>query len=159
MDPRSQGYDSARVTPATRASMQANRRRDTGPELKVRSLLHAAGLRYRVDHVIRTPTLVARADIAFPRARLAIFIDGCYWHSCPDHGEIPATNRSYWEAKFKRNAERDLLVDEGLMRAGWRVLRIWEHVPPNDAAREVEAALQDKGQVAVVRDDTRGWST
>ena len=100
--------------------MQANRRRDTGPELRVRSLLHGAGLRYRVDiaplHALRN-----RADIVFTRAQVAVFIDGCYWHGCPEHYNRPRINADYWAPKIAGNRARDARVDSALRAAGWKV--------------------------------------
>lgn len=122
--------------------MRANRRRDTSPELMLRSALHHRGLRYRVDHPVRVPgTRLIRPDIVFTRARLAIFVDGCFWHSCPEHGTLPKTNLAYWGPKLAGNVERDERITLALKRGGWRVLRIWEHVPVDDAAVAVQAAL------------------
>ena len=113
------------TSPAIRRSMQANRRRDTGPELAIKRLLHARGLRYRVD-ARPLPTLRRTADVIFTRARIAVFIDGCWWHGCSDHYRPPALNAAYWAVKVARNRERDHQVDEALLAAGWRVIRIWE---------------------------------
>jgi DNA mismatch endonuclease (patch repair protein) len=82
-----------------------------------------------------------RPDVVFTRQRVAIFVDGCFWHSCPDHGNIPHRNREYWEPKLERNRARDRQVDLALAKSGWRVLRIWEHEPTQDAARKVARAL------------------
>ena len=111
---------------AARRTMQGNRRRDTAPELAVRRLLHAAGVRYRVD-AQPLPHLRRRADIVFRRQRVAVFIDGCYWHGCPEHGTTPATNRGYWSAKVAANRARDLDTVQRLTEAGWQPLRVWEH--------------------------------
>lgn len=124
--------------------MRANRRRDTGPERQLRSLLHAAGLRFRVDLPIaiggRRPL---RPDIVFTRARLAIFVDGCFWHGCPEHGRRPKIqNGKYWGSKIARNIERDHEQAEALAGAGWTVLRFWEHDQPEAAAAEVERAYR-----------------
>jgi len=83
-----------------------------------------------------------KADIVFPRRRVAVFIDGCFWHSCPFHGSLPETNRDYWLPKLARNAERDSETTARLEAAGWRVLRFWEHVPPMDAAAEIIALIR-----------------
>src|SRR4051794_30299819 len=80
--------------------MRRNRRRDTGPELAVRRLLHHMGLRYRVDHAIRTPHRIVRPDLVFTRVRLAVFVDGCFWHCCPEHGNAPRANTAYWAPKL-----------------------------------------------------------
>jgi DNA mismatch endonuclease (patch repair protein) len=106
--------------------MQANRGRDTQPELAVRRGLHARGLRYRVDHPLPFDRR-RRADIAFTRAKVAVFIDGCFWHGCPDHGTTPRTNSEFWSAKIARNRERDAETDLRLRQEGWLVLRFWEH--------------------------------
>ena len=118
--------------------MIANRRRDTQPELRVRRLLHAAGLRYRVD-VAPLRGLRSRADIVFTRQRIAVFIDGCFWHGCPAHGVAPKTNAEYWGPKLARNRARDLDVSKQLAESGWAVLRFWEHEPPEDVARIIMA--------------------
>jgi DNA mismatch endonuclease, patch repair protein len=122
--------------------MQANRRRDTRPELAIRRLLHAQGLRYRVD-ARPLPTVRHTADVIFTRARIAVFIDGCWWHGCADHYRPPTLNAAYWAAKVARNRERDQQVDEALLAAGWRVIRIWEHESPESAAQRIELAVRD----------------
>jgi DNA mismatch endonuclease (patch repair protein) len=128
---------------ATRASMVGNRRSDTQPELALRRELHRRGRRFRVDHPVRVPGLrLMRVDIAFPRQRLLVFVDGCFWHSCPEHRTSPRANGAYWQTKLAVNAERDLRQTAALEADGWRVLRVWEHVSPVDAADLVEQALQ-----------------
>lgn len=122
--------------------MRANKASDTGPERAVRSALHRLGLRYR-KNVRPVPTLRCRADIVFSRARVAVFIDGCFWHSCPSHGVTPRTNSAYWIAKIERNRERDLANNAELNAAGWAVVRVWEHEDPDEAARRVATALRD----------------
>jgi DNA mismatch endonuclease (patch repair protein) len=106
--------------------MLSNRRRDTKPELAVRRALHAAGFRYRVD-VRPSLELRTRADIVFTRQKIAVFIDGCFWHGCPVHGTRPKRNSDYWAPKLQRNAERDLETTARLEALGWTVLRFWEH--------------------------------
>jgi DNA mismatch endonuclease (patch repair protein) len=108
---------------AVRRRMQAQRTRDTSPELAIRRVLHARGLRYRVDHAPVTG-LRRRADVVFARARLAVFIDGCFWHGCPDHGRTPRTNSYYWAAKIAANRARDEDTTMRMTQQGWRVLRI-----------------------------------
>ncbi|MGM1018269.1 MAG: very short patch repair endonuclease [Actinomycetota bacterium] len=120
---------------ASRRSMRGNRRRDTKPELAVRRLIHAAGLRYRVDFAPIGGR--SRADIVFTRARVAIYIDGCFWHGCPIHATYPKRNSDYWLPKLQRNVERDRESDARLQRAGWTVLRFWEH----EASEEVAAVI------------------
>jgi len=125
---------------ATRKSMQANRRRDTSPEWRVRRLLHARGLRYRVDLPLPFDRR-RRADITFTRAKVVVFIDGCFWHGCPEHFVEPKTNTDYWTAKIQRNTGRDAQTTALLEAAGWRVLRFWEHEDPRSVAEAVAAAL------------------
>ena len=133
---------------ATSNAMRANRRADTGPELAVRSLLHRRGYRFWKDFRIVEDAVRVRADIVFPSARLAIFIDGCFWHGCPEHHRMPASNLEYWKGKLARNLARDKLVTDGLKRAGWTVLRLWEHVDAREAAITIEEALVSLGEPA-----------
>lgn len=109
--------------------MQSNRRRETSPELAVRRLLHARGLRYRVDVPLDFDRR-RRADIVFPAARLVVFIDGCFWHGCPEHYSVPATNAEFWATKRTKNMARDIETTSRLESAGWHVMRFWEHEPP-----------------------------
>jgi len=112
--------------------------RDTGPELAIRRLLHARGLRYRVD-MAPWSNKRRRADIVFTRQRLAVFIDGCFWHGCPEHATMPVTNADYWRPKLLKNIERDRETTAMAEAEGWTVIRIWEHTPPEEAvARIVE---------------------
>jgi len=115
--------------------------RDTAPEMALRRQLHADGFRFRVD---RTPLsgLRRKADIVFTRQRVAVFVDGCFWHRCPEHGTMPNSNTEWWETKLNRNAERDAETSRLLADAGWTVLRIWEHEDPGSAARIVEDAVR-----------------
>lgn len=117
--------------------MRANPSKDTKPEVAVRSLLHRQGFRFRKGLLLRVDNVRVRPDIVFTRLRLAVFIDGCYWHSCPQHGHAPRVNTHYWDAKFERNRARDALVTQSLRQAGWSVLRIWEHEAPGRAAAKV----------------------
>lgn len=116
--------------------MQAQRTRDTAPELAVRRLLHAAGLRYRVDRT-PLPGLRRRADVVFGPTKVAVYVDGCFWHGCPQHGTRPAANRDWWQAKLAGNRARDADTDARLAAAGWAVLRVWEHEDPREAAEEI----------------------
>lgn len=111
---------------AVRKSMLGNRSRDTSPEMAVRRALHAMGLRYRV-HARPLPELRRTCDIVFRPARVAVFIDGCFWHGCPEHYVAPASNVEYWWPKIARNQERDGETTAALEAAGWLVLRFWEH--------------------------------
>ncbi|MCR2784150.1 very short patch repair endonuclease [Microbacterium sp. zg-YB36] len=113
--------------------MQSNRGRDTSPEILVRRHLHALGLRYRVS-VRPVANLRRTADIVFTRARVAVFIDGCFWHGCPEHYQAPARNGEFWLTKRLRNRERDDETNQVLRGNGWHVLRIWEHEVRKDAA-------------------------
>lgn len=136
--------------PTTRAATQVgrgNRRRDTAPEVRIRSALHRAGLRFRKDRVIDLSDRRVRADIVFTRRRVAVFIDGCFWHRCPYHGRTPASNTAYWVPKLQRNVERDREVTAALSEAGWHVIRIWEHEPvPQAVERIIEALRSQPGQ-------------
>jgi DNA mismatch endonuclease (patch repair protein) len=123
--------------------MSRNRRRDTKPELLLRRQLHARGARYRVDYRIKAGNVSVRPDIVFTRRRLAIFLDGCFWHCCPEHGNVPAHNRAYWMPKLARNRVRDGEVTAALMNAGWTVIRAWEHEPTRLVAERVLALLHD----------------
>jgi DNA mismatch endonuclease (patch repair protein) len=120
--------------------MQGNRKRDTAPEMALRRTLHRMGLRYRVASRPE-PGLRWTADIVFPRARLAIFVDGCFWHGCPEHFAAPRTNMSYWGPKILGNMARDVRVQDDLRSVGWVTLRFWEHEDMESAARLVREAL------------------
>lgn len=134
----------AASTAGRRRNMQANRRRDTKPELALRSALHRAGFRYRVDYRIDFPGGRVRPDIVFTRKRIAVFVDGCFWHCCPEHGSRPSINQSYWSPKLTRNAERDARNTELLREADWTVLRIWEHESVPSALNRVSEALMTR---------------
>lgn len=127
-------------TEGSRNSMLSNRRRDTSPELAVRRRIHAAGLRYRVDFAPLGGR--RKADIVFTRKRVAVFIDGCYWHCCPEHATFPKRNSDYWLPKLARNVERDRDTDHSLSGAGWTVLRFWEHESPDDVAYRIAVAVR-----------------
>lgn len=121
---------------ARRRNMQAIRSRDTTPERLIRRLVHANGLRYRVA-ARPLPDLRRTADMVFRPARVAVFIDGCYWHGCPQHYVPPKTNPGYWSDKVARNIARDRDTDQRLTKAGWTVLRFWEHEPPEHCAAHI----------------------
>ncbi|MBC9734360.1 very short patch repair endonuclease [Nocardioides sp. zg-578] len=117
-------------------------RRDTAPELALRRELHRRGMRYRVQ--MKVPGNNRRTmDIAFTRARLAVYVDGCFWHGCPAHHQRPTTNAEWWDWKIARNQERDRSTDEQLASAGWSVLHFWEHEDPETAASLVVARYQE----------------
>jgi len=128
--------------------MRANRKVGTRPEVLLRSLLHRRGLRYRKLAVIHAGALTVRPDVTFPARRVAAFLDGCFWHCCPEHGSSPASNTDYWLPKLRRNVERDRLVDDALAAEGWTVVRIWEHelrLAADAAVTRVEEALTGAG--------------
>lgn len=127
--------------------MQANRSRDTRPELAVRRLLHAQGMRYRVA-IRPVPSLRRRADIVFTKQRVAVFIDGCFWHSCPLHGRTEFRhNADYWPKKLARNRIRDEETTTRLIAMGWRVLRFWEHEDATDVAEAISRAVNSQGTI------------
>ncbi|MEV6181215.1 very short patch repair endonuclease [Streptomyces sp. NPDC052015] len=128
---------------ARRRNMQAIRSRDTKPERLVRRLVHAHGLRYRVA-ARPLPGLRRTADIVFRPAKVAVFIDGCYWHGCPDHYVSPRTNPAYWSDKVARNVARDRDTDQQLRDAGWLVLRFWEHMPAEETAAEIVRLVSER---------------
>jgi DNA mismatch endonuclease (patch repair protein) len=121
----------------TLVSSQMSRmpRRNTGPELLLRRELHSRGLRFRV-HV----KLPGRPDIALTRARIAVFVDGCFWHGCSEHGTLPKNNREWWREKLDSNVRRDQLKDDALRALGWEVLHVWEHERVGHAADLIEDA-------------------
>lgn len=121
--------------------MVANRSRDTGPELAVRRAVHRRGFRYRVN-AEPWRGMGRRADLVFRPVRTAVFVDGCYWHGCPEHGTQPATNRQFWAGKVRRNQERDRETDARLAEAGWTVLRVWEHEDAEEAAERIAATVR-----------------
>ena len=127
--------------------MKANRRRDTTPERLIRSELHARGRRFRVDLPIKEGGLRTRPDIVFTRERVAIFVDGCFWHQCPRHGAVPQANRAYWLPKLEANTARDRRTSESLKQLGWRVVRIWEHEPVAAAVTQIEVILESPAPV------------
>jgi DNA mismatch endonuclease, patch repair protein len=127
---------------AATAIGRANRRSDTKPEIALRSELHRRGWRFRVDFPVRTRRRIVRPDIVFTRRRTAVFIDGCFWHCCPDHGTVPKSNADYWAPKLRRNVERDRETDQLLEAAGWTIVRVWEHEEWASAADRVEAVLR-----------------
>jgi len=120
--------------------MKAQRRRDTKPEKALRSELWRRGLRYRVDFKVVGGR--RRVDIVFTRARVAVFVDGCFWHRCPVHATVPKANREWWEAKLSMNVDRDRATDEALLQAGWTVIRIWEHERASAAGDRIEAMVR-----------------
>jgi DNA mismatch endonuclease (patch repair protein) len=126
---------------ATRAVMRANRGRDTRPERALRSAVHALGLRYRVNFR-PIPGLRRTADLVFTRAKVAVFLDGCFWHGCPEHLRPARVNESFWSAKIAGNRQRDLDTDRQLAETGWTVIRVWEHEDPQAAARRIAKVVR-----------------
>ena len=121
---------------AVSARMSRQAVRDTMPELALRRELHRRGLRYRVDAAV--PGLIRRkVDIVFSRIRVAVFVDGCFWHGCPEHRTMPKANEAWWRSKLERNILRDRETDQALLELGWTVVRVWEHEPPEGAAKRV----------------------
>ena len=115
-------------------------RRDTKPELALRRALHARGLRYRVDRAVLAG-MRRRPDIVFGPARVVVFVDGCFWHGCPDHATWPTNNAEFWRKKIETNRLRDRDTDSRLAEAGWTVVRVWEHEDAQDAAERVARQL------------------
>lgn len=123
--------------------MSRVRDRDTAPELKLRKALWARGHRYRLQY-----PLSGRPDLTFVRARVVVFVDGCFWHCCPIHATFPKSNANWWRRKLRRNRERDQEVTRGLISEGWTVLRFWEHHVDGDlpfVIRIIEGVLKDIG--------------
>jgi DNA mismatch endonuclease (patch repair protein) len=123
-----------------RRRMQATKQRDTPGELGLRRTLHREGFRYTID-ARALPSSRRRADLVFRRARVAVFVDGCFWHSCPLHGSMPKHNASWWKAKLAGNVRRDRDTDRELRAAGWVVVRVWAHEDPTRACEKVRRAL------------------
>jgi DNA mismatch endonuclease (patch repair protein) len=123
--------------------MKGNKGRDTSPEMAVRSRLHAMGLRFR-KNARPLRGLRCTADIVFPKERVAVFIDGCFWHSCPQHGRIPRKNSDFWSEKLARNTARDVRNSTALREAGWVVLRYWEHEQWDEVAGAVRRKVLEQ---------------
>ncbi len=123
--------------------MKRVRREDTDPEMAIRRILFGRGLRYRKN---RRPTadLRTRADLVFLKERVAVYVDGCFWHGCPQHATWPKTNAEFWRSKLEANVARDRRVDAALREAGWAVVRVWEHEAPEEAADRIEATVRGR---------------
>lgn len=130
-------------TAARRRNMQAIRSRDTKPEKAIRRLVHAKGLRYRID-ARPLADLRRTADMIFRPVQVAVFIDGCYWHGCPEHYVSPKTNPGYWSGKVAGNVARDRDTNRRLEESGWLVLRFWEHEEPARCAEDIAAAVRER---------------
>ena len=137
----------------TRRRLSAQRSTDTKPEMALRRLLHGRGMRYRVHHPV--PGTRRRMDLAFLGPKVAVFVDGCFWHGCPRHATAPKNNADWWRAKLDANRARDRRVDAHLEEAGWSVIRIWEHEDPDAAADRIESLVtrrrNESGQGSTVR--------
>jgi DNA mismatch endonuclease (patch repair protein) len=140
---RSKNSDSWASSPAVRNVMRGNKGRDTRPELALRSAVHALGMRYRVG-LRPVPQVRRTADIVFPKARVAVFLDGCFWHGCPEHHRPAQKNSEFWLTKIKGNKTRDADTDTRLREAGWQVIRIWEHEDPIVAAEIIRNAIRGR---------------
>ncbi|WP_199809841.1 very short patch repair endonuclease [Streptomyces sp. NRRL S-455] len=126
---------------AARSTMRANRSRDSHPEMALRRAVHALGLRYRVCKR-PLPSLRRTADLVFSRARVAVFLDGCFWHGCPKHHSTPLTHSAYWSNKIRGNQDRDRDTDAQLAAAGWLTIRVWEHEDPVQAAQLIAQSVR-----------------
>ena len=116
--------------------------RNSTPELRLRSELHGRGLRFRVN----VRGLPGTPDVVFTRAKLAVFMDGCFWHACPDHGTLPKNNRDWWREKLEGTTRRDRRKDAELLRLGWHAVHVWEHDDPEEAADRITALWRDRTQ-------------
>jgi len=128
---------------AVRNVMRANRGVDTGPEIRLRSLVHKAGLRYAID-VRPEADINRRADLVFRAAKVAVFVNGCFWHGCPKHYSSPKSNKRYWSEKVRRNRARDVETRLLLKRRGWRVLVFWEHQPAQSCSERVVSVVSER---------------
>ncbi len=133
--------DSKASSTSVRAVMRANRSKDTGPELALRKEIYHRGMRYRVD-TRPIPEIRRRADLVFPGARVAVFVDGCYWHGCPEHYRPATKNAEFWQGKIDGNRDRDRETNEMLRAAGWTVVRVWEHEPARTAADAITEVVR-----------------
>jgi DNA mismatch endonuclease (patch repair protein) len=141
-DATAHGSGSWASTEGIRATMRANRSRDTKPELILRRAVHALGLRYRVDFR-PIPNVRRTADLVFTKARVAVFVDGCFWHGCPEHHVKAKRNADFWAEKARRNRERDAETNLLLKAEGWTILRFWEHEDLQAAARTVDSIVRN----------------
>jgi|SRR5581483_4949865 len=128
-----------------RRRMEVTGRRDTAAEVALRSILHRMGLRFRVDQA-PIPGVRRRADLVFKSARVAVFVDGCFWHGCSEHGTWPKANPEFWREKIETNRRRDADTDRRLREAGWLVLRVWEHEDPTAAARVIRRTVRQRAR-------------
>ncbi|WSQ66867.1 very short patch repair endonuclease [Streptomyces sp. NBC_01216] len=137
------GMKALDTTVQTSSRMSKQRSRDTDVEMALRRALHASGLRYRVH---RRPLKAVRreADIVFGPAKVAVFVDGCFWHGCPEHATWPKRNSEFWRQKIEKNRARDANTDARLKEAGWLAVRVWEHESADKAAARVAAVVAER---------------
>lgn len=128
------------TSPAATAKAKANQPAKTKPEARLRSALHRRGLRFRKNMLIRCGNVRTRPDVVFTRARIAVYVDGCFWHGCPQHQKLPKSNVDYWGPKLAVNVDRDRRIDSALEDDGWQVVRIWEHETLEASVAAVVAA-------------------
>jgi DNA mismatch endonuclease (patch repair protein) len=131
------------TTTGTRTRMSRQKSRDTQVEIALRKALYAAGLRYRV-HRRPVPDVRREADIVFVGAKVAVFVDGCFWHGCPEHATWPRNNAEFWRTKIEGNRRRDVDTDSRLAEAGWLPVRVWEHEAADIAVNRVRAAVDGR---------------
>lgn len=143
MKPRSVPPASSAVV---RKRMQSTRQKNTAAEMSIRRAIHRMGLRYRI-HIEPVPGLHRNADIVFSKQRVAVMIDGCFWHGCELHGSQPKTNAAFWSRKIEDNKRRDRDTDERLRADGWRVIRIWEHEDPQQAAERIASTVRNSAVI------------
>jgi DNA mismatch endonuclease (patch repair protein) len=136
---------------AASAFARGNVKRDTRPEVAVRSALHTRGFRFRKEVRIAAGLLRVRVDVVFSRARVAAFVDGCFWHGCPLHQRVPKRNNEYWASKLLANVARDRRVDHALAAEGWKVVRVWEHEDPHCAAEAIAGAVRGASSSTIGR--------
>ena len=128
---------------AAKKRMQSTRQKNTSAEVRLRSELHRLGLRFRLNKRL-IPKLRRTVDIVFSKIRLAVFVDGCFWHGCPQHATCPKSNSQFWLDKIKTNMQRDLDTNRRLEELGWKVIRIWEHEDPKDAAQKIYRIVRER---------------
>lgn len=138
--------DSSASSVSVRAVMSANKGKDTKPELLLRAALHRRGLRYRVG-IRPVPALRRTADVVFPKTKVAVFVDGCFWHGCPEHYRPAKQRAQKWQDKIQANRDRDAATNLVLKEAGWSVIRVWEHEDPETAAELVRAVVEEQHSV------------
>ena len=129
------------TVPSATKRMAATKGRDNPRELAIRSALHRRGLRFRV-HCCVIPGTKRTVDILFPKSKTAVFLDGCFWHNCPEHGTWPKSNSKWWSEKLLANKARDENTNKRLKEAGWKVIRVWEHHSVDEAFDIILTALK-----------------